>query len=173
MGTTTREDPTSLVPYKNNPRRGDIGAIIDSLLKNSQYKPIVVNVGTHTGRPNEVLAGNHTLAAVLHLAAEKPGDPAWQSMAVHWVDVDEAMAARIVVADNRISELGYMDNAVLDQLFDQFDRDLTGTGYTADDLARMFPQDTPPDSFPDFGDDIATEHCCPKCGYEWSGCSSR
>lgn len=26
-----------------------------------------------------------------------------------------------------------------------------------------------PDDFPEFGEDIETEYCCPKCGYEWSG----
>ena len=28
---------------------------------------------------------------------------------------------------------------------------------------------TPPEDFKEFGDDIETEHKCPKCGYEWSG----
>ncbi len=28
---------------------------------------------------------------------------------------------------------------------------------------------TPPGCFPSYDDDIPTEHCCPKCGYEWSG----
>jgi hypothetical protein len=31
---------------------------------------------------------------------------------------------------------------------------------------------TPPDDFTEFGDDIATEHQCPKCGYRWSGGAS-
>ena len=29
-----------------------------------------------------------------------------------------------------------------------------------------------PEDFPEYGDDIDTEHKCPKCGYEWSGNSS-
>ncbi|MDX3097732.1 hypothetical protein PV417_24845 [Streptomyces sp. ME19-03-3] len=40
-----------------NPRTGDVDAIAESLRVNGRYKAIVVNRGTHTGRPNEVLAG--------------------------------------------------------------------------------------------------------------------
>jgi ParB-like chromosome segregation protein Spo0J len=31
---------------------------------------------------------------------------------------------------------------------------------------------TPPDEFPEFGEDIVTSHECPKCGYKWSGKAS-
>jgi ParB-like nuclease domain len=49
--------PTAdLRPYPGNPRRGDLEAIKDSLERNGQYRPIVVN-----RRTMEVLAGNHTL----------------------------------------------------------------------------------------------------------------
>lgn len=34
------------------------------------------------------------------------------------------------------------------------------------------PPATPPEDFPEFGEDIKTEHKCPKCGYAWSGKSS-
>jgi len=30
-------------------------------------------------------------------------------------------------------------------------------------------QATPPEDFQEYGEDIETEHKCPKCGYEWSG----
>lgn len=39
-------------------------------------------------------------------------------------------------------------------------------GKAADELIA---QKEPPDDFKEFGDDIETEFCCPKCGYEWSG----
>lgn len=32
--------------------------------------------------------------------------------------------------------------------------------------------DDPPEEFGSFDEDLATEHQCPKCGYEWSGKSS-
>lgn len=42
-----------LAGYHRNPRRGDVDAIARSLAVNGQYRPIVVNIGTHTGRPLE------------------------------------------------------------------------------------------------------------------------
>ena len=56
-----------LQPFHKNPRRGNVEMIAESLQINGQYRAIVVNVGTHTGRPLEVLAGNHTLAAAKQL----------------------------------------------------------------------------------------------------------
>lgn len=56
---------------------------------------------------------------------------------------------------------------------------LTATVYTppagvsnsdGDDRSNGAAQ--PPAEFPAVGEDIKTEHCCPKCGYRWSGKSS-
>jgi len=33
-------------------------------------------------------------------------------------------------------------------------------------------QNEPPEDFPEYNEDIETEHRCPKCGYEWSGKSA-
>jgi hypothetical protein len=76
---------SDLVPYHRNPRTGDLPAIVESLRVNGQYKAIVVNRGTHTGRPNEILAGNHTFAAAKELG--------WEEIAATWVDVDEETRA--------------------------------------------------------------------------------
>ena len=40
-----------LTSYHRNPRRGDVETIVRSLEVNGQYRPIVVNLGTRTGRP--------------------------------------------------------------------------------------------------------------------------
>src|SRR5258708_1950419 len=88
----------ALAPYEKNPRQGAVRAIAESLSERGQYRPIVVNEGTLTGRPLEVLAGNHTLAAALALG--------WPSIEATTVDVDDAEAARIVLADNRLADLG-------------------------------------------------------------------
>jgi hypothetical protein len=39
------------------------------------------------------------------------------------------------------------------------------------ELAReeVPPAADPPEEFGEYGEDIATEHRCPKCGYQWSG----
>lgn len=107
-----------LKPYGKNPRRGDVGAIAESLETHGQYKPIVVRSGT-----NEVLAGNHTLKAAKELG--------WERIAVTFVDVDDDTAARIVLVDNRTNDLAGYDEAELTALLDSLP-DLRGTGFTVD-----------------------------------------
>lgn len=114
-----------LALFHRNPRKGDVNAIAESLSVNGQYRLVVVNAGTLTGRPLEVLAGNHTVQA-----ARKIG---MTEIAVSVIDVDEETAARIVAADNRLGDLGGYDLAALVHLLDGLE-DLAGTGYTADDL---------------------------------------
>lgn len=114
-----------LAPYYRNPRSGDLDAIAESLSTHGQYKPIVVNRGTHTGRPNEILAGNHTAKA-----ARKLG---WDDIAVTWLDVDEATAAKIVIVDNRTSDLAGYDTALLADILTDLP-DLEGTGYDQEQL---------------------------------------
>lgn len=126
--TVTREPVAGLHTYHRNPRQGDVSAIQQSLVVNGQYRPLVVNRGTHTGRPDEVLAGNHTLMAAR--------DAGWAELAVCWVDVDDDHAARIVAADNRTADLGGYDERLLAELLGDLP-DLTGTGYTEDDLDRL------------------------------------
>lgn len=140
-----------LQPYHRNPRRGDVAAIARSLRRTGQYRPIVVNVGTHTGRPGEVLAGNHTMAAARKLE--------WAAVWATWVDVDDDTCARIVAADNRTADLGGYDDTELLGLLQQVaagDHGLEGTGYDDADLLALIARTTPraertgdPDAIPD------------------------
>ncbi len=135
-----------LALFQGNPRRGIVDEIARSLEVSGQYKPIVVNRGTETGRPNEVLAGNHTL-----LAARKLG---WSEVDVWLVDVDDQQARRIVAVDNRLADKGGYDEDDLFALLDGLD-DLDGTGYDDADLEQMrrdlYPDEplTDPDDVPD------------------------
>ncbi|ACF05004.1 hypothetical protein Nigel_1 [Mycobacterium phage Nigel] len=134
VGKTTSVPPAQLNLFHRNPRRGDVSAIMASLRRHNQYKPITANVGTHTGRPAEVLAGNHTLMAFRELAEAEPNDARWRKMLVHWVDVDDDLAERIVVADNQTGRLGGFDDAELAELVAGFDGDTEGLGFTDADL---------------------------------------
>jgi hypothetical protein len=137
VGTTIRVDPHILTGFHRNPHHGDIGAIMASLIVNGQYKPIVVNLGRRTGRPGEVLAGNHTLTAFLHLNEQDPADPRWHTISVHVLDVDNDTATRIVLVDNRAFELGEgADTAAILDLVDAIGSAI-GTGYTQDELDRL------------------------------------
>ena len=156
VGRTTDVKPSALATYHRNPRRGDTTLIAGALKAHGQYKPICANVGTYTGRPNQVLAGNHTLMAFRDLAETEPGDPRWNAILVHWVDVDEDTAARIVAVDNRASEVGTNDNDTLLDLLQGLDpaKGLEGTGFT-DDYVQMLVELT---SGPPSLDDLGEEH---------------
>ena len=52
----------NLKPYPNNPRKGNVDLIAESLEAYGQYKPITVNK-----RTGEILAGNHTYEAAKKL----------------------------------------------------------------------------------------------------------
>lgn len=108
-------------PTPGNPRRGDVEAIAESLDRNGQYRPIVVN-----SRTQKILAGNHTYAAARHLG--------WERIAVTFVDVDEDQAARIILADNRTADLGGYDDTALAAILATLDGDLEGTGYEPEDV---------------------------------------
>lgn len=128
--------PGELALYHRNPRLGDVKIIADSLRAHGQYKPVVVNRGTHTGRANEVLAGNHTVKAFRDLLEAEPDNDAWTRVQGYVIDVDDDRARRIVLVDNRSAELGGYDNAALADLLGDLG-DLTGTGYTEDDLSDL------------------------------------
>lgn len=116
-------DEVALLP--GNPRQGDIGAVSESMRVNGVYQPIIVNRGTHTGRPMEVIAGNHRVQAARQLGHD--------TIPAVILDVDDEAAARIALADNRTSDLAdYDTNALVVML--QGLPDLTGTGYDGDDL---------------------------------------
>lgn len=115
----------SLIEHPDNARRGDIESIKESLEAHGQYKPIVVQEST-----NYVLAGNHTLRAATALG--------WKRIAASVIDVDDATARKILLVDNRTSDLGAYDEAELTALLNSLDGDLLGTGYEEGDLnARL------------------------------------
>lgn len=114
--------------FHKNPRKGDVERIKTSLKVNKQYRAICVNIGTHTGRPNEVLAGNHTVMAARSLGLD--------TIAVNFVDVDDDQCNRIVAVDNRTSDVAVNDTEVLAELLEALDS-LEGTGYSDDELETL------------------------------------
>jgi hypothetical protein len=155
--TTVR--PDELRTFHRNARRGDVDVIMGSLRAHSQYRPIVANIGTHTGRPSEVLAGNHTLMAIRRLAEVYPLDPRWGEVKVFWGDWDEDTCTKIVLADNRTAEVGGMDFAALKELLDSLP-DREGTGYTETDYGELAASVSTPsldDLAGQFGDGVTAD----------------
>lgn len=145
IGTPCRYKITELNNFHKNARRGDVQAIKASIVTNGIYRPIIINKGSYTDRPLEVLAGNHTLQAMRQIAEENPEDKSWQTVDVWQVDVDDDRATRIVLADNRTADLGDYDNAELAELLEFVEHDLDGTGYDYDDLEDIAERLNPSD----------------------------
>lgn len=150
-----------LTPHPKNVRQGDIGAISESLKAHGQYRAIVAQRST-----GHILAGNHTWKAAKALG--------WKEIAVHWADCDDDTALRIMLADNRANDLAMYDQQALAGLLSELsttEQLLLGTGYTAEFLDELNSDltTTLSEEFEKFDTDLATEHRCPKCGYEWSG----
>lgn len=121
--TTTMRPLVDLHPHPDNPRRGNVEAIAESLDANGQYAPIVaLPDGT-------VLAGSHRLAAARSLG--------WTEMLVTTVEADEETARRILLADNRTSDLATYDDDVLAGLLSELSGDLTGTGYSVKEAQQL------------------------------------
>lgn len=134
----------SIELHPRNPRRGDVAAVTDSLRRFGQRKPIVVQASTRY-----VVAGNHLLQAARALH--------WTEVAANVQDMDDAEATAFMLADNRTSDLGGYDDALLAAILaEQAATDnLAATGYSTDDVATLLRAaglDMPrrdPDSAPD------------------------
>jgi hypothetical protein len=92
-----------LRPHPRNPRRGDVRLIAGSLKRNGQYRPILVQRAT-----NIILAGYHTWQAAQLLG--------WTHIAVLPVEVDDDAALRLLLMDNRSSDVADYDDALLAEL---------------------------------------------------------
>jgi len=117
----------SVQPHPDNPRQGDVGAISESVKVHGFYGALVVQKST-----GHILAGNHRWKA-----AKAAG---LTELPVTYVDVDDEKARRILVADNRLSDLGTYDEAQLAEILKDLaatSAGLTGTGYDGDDLESL------------------------------------
>jgi ParB-like chromosome segregation protein Spo0J len=124
-----------LRPFPGNPRRGDVDAIVRSLDRFGQRKPVVAL------KDGTVLAGNHIMEAARRLG--------WTSLWVSWWTGTEEEARAFVLADNRTSELGTVDESDLYALLlevQAFENDLLdAASYSLDDLADLAHALSPPD----------------------------
>lgn len=144
--------------HPKNPKKGNVEAIGDSVERNDFYGAAVVQKST-----GFILVGNHRYDAALAKGLKE--------IPVIVVDCDDAKAERILLADNRTSELGgYDDRALQSLLEDRAKNDgLHGTGYDDTYLKKLQEKNKPPERFPEL-DEGGTHlvHTCPKCGFKWS-----
>ena len=117
---------TELKTHPRNPNTGNVDLIAESIRVNGFWGALVVQRST-----GFILKGNHTFKAAVQLSATH--------VPVFWVDVDDEAALRILIADNRLGELGVRDAEQLAQLLTELAESagLEGTGYTDVDYLAL------------------------------------
>lgn len=115
--------------HPRNARQGDVGAILGSLQRFGQQKPIVAQ--KRTDGPHVIIAGNHLFRAA--------GELGWDDIAVVVAEMDDTTALSFMIADNRTQELGTYDDHALAELLSQLamSGNLEGTGYDGDDVDAL------------------------------------
>ena len=149
----------SLHLLDNNPRQGNIEALMNSLNAFGQMKPVVYRlqkVDGQTKRKRVIIAGNHTVMAATELG--------WEEIAaVDATRLTDAEAKAFAIADNRIHELGYFEDAALKDFLKEVQLDgdelLKAKAFTTDEVNRILHSNPDPDLsiFDDLiGDDTAS-----------------
>jgi ParB-like chromosome segregation protein Spo0J len=117
----------TLHQHPDNPNNGDVDAIAESISVNGFYQPIVVQTSTRY-----ILAGNTRYAAAIKLGLTE--------VPVVFAEVDRKAATRILLADNRTSQLAWMDEPQLAGLLEsvyETELGLSGTGYDYGDFSSL------------------------------------
>ncbi|MGD0862346.1 MAG: DNA methyltransferase [Candidatus Limnocylindrales bacterium] len=116
----------SLTLHPRNPRQGNLDAITESLRHFGQLRAVVVQRST-----GYVVAGNHLARAARALG--------WRNLAATVIDLDDATASAYLLADNRTSDLGTYNDALLAALLEEQAAagNLAGTGYGQGDIDEL------------------------------------
>jgi hypothetical protein len=125
-------DVEALQPHPDNPRQGMLPELIEAIRTNGWHGVIVAQKST-----NYILAGNHRWKAAKALNMSK--------VPVHWVDVDAHTARKILLSDNRLSDIAGYDDVKLSSVLEMiiFEEDaptekaLEGTGYTVEEVTQL------------------------------------
>jgi hypothetical protein len=157
-------------PADRNPNNGDVEAIAESIIINGFQVPVIARRDT-----GEIVAGNHRYYALLRLGATQ--------VPVIWTDMDDAAAARFLVADNRLARLGRDDPSQLLEMLTELSASplgLAGTGFDAGfidyltditggplDLSGVDERDFEAEATM-FAKQTGRVLSCPQCGHEFT-----
>lgn len=149
----------SLKEYKNNPRKNDkaVKECIKSI-KNFGFKvPILID------EDYTIIAGHTRFKACKELNIK-------EVPCIVAEDLTEEQIKAFRLVDNKVSEFAEWDNALLAFELEQIkDFSLVDFNFNLDfaDLSEEQAKEIQaPENFDDI-ENIETEHCCPKCGYQW------
>jgi hypothetical protein len=113
--------------HPENPRTGDLDAISQSLERHGFYGVVVAQKST-----GFVLAGNHRLIAARAAGLTK--------LDVAWLDCDDDEARRILLADNRSTDLAAYDSQKLSELLARLESSAEGLKGTLYDMGETAEQ---------------------------------
>lgn len=136
VNTQSKQVPVDqLVPHPDNPRKGNVDAIVESIKANGFYGAIVAQQST-----NHILVGNHRWQAAKTAGLGK--------VPTIFVDVDDKQARKIMLADNKTSDTSTYDDGVLAALLKDLALDLDGTGWNSDELDSLLEKVSVKDDAP-------------------------
>lgn len=165
-----------LQPDDDNQNRGTergVGVLEHSVQHHGAGRSILLD------KHGRIIAGNKTAEAAMSVGLRDviivPTDGT-QLVAVQRLDLDlttDMRARELAIADNRTGELGLSWDAESLKRAQEQGADLSPY-FSDEELRRVWGDDAiPPAEFPSADDAIDTEHRCPRCGYEWSGTTSK
>lgn len=127
----TYEDPSTLVPWARNPRLNDeaVEEIVASIREFGFGAPIVARL-----EDRRVIAGHTRLKAALAMGLD--------SVPVRFLDLTEAKADALTLADNRLGERATWDDALLAEILgdlstNDLDFDLSAVGWTLPEIEGL------------------------------------
>jgi hypothetical protein len=138
-----------LQEHPRNPRRGNIGAIAESIDEVGWYGACVVQEST-----GFILAGNHRYRTAVSKGADV--------VPTIWLDVDDESALKILLGDNKIADLGTYDEEVLEELLGSLET-LDGTGFGLQHVEQI-EEGTDEDDGPPGPDEIEEDRYTPQYG---------
>ena len=149
-----------LKPYENNPRvisPEAVNACAESIKQCGSLDPIEVDEN------NVILSGYTRRLALMQLHVETAD-------VVRYTGLTEEQKQKYRLLANKTGEFTGWDFSKLEQElkevdFGDFDFDFDSD--IPDPTASGAAEETAPDSFKEYDEDIKTEHKCPACGYEW------
>lgn len=163
--TPERVKIADLKPYPRNPRTHTPEQIDQIAASMREFK---ITTAILIDEDNMIIAGHGRVMAAAKLGLD-------EMPAVRLAGLTPAQKMALVIADNKIpANAGWDEDLLKLELGElrRLDFELNLTGFGEEQLVSYLAepaQPTPPDGFQRFGEDIKTEHQCPKCNYRWSG----
>jgi len=121
------EDVDTLTPHPDNPNKGDVAAIGESIDENGFFGSVIAQVSTR-----RIIKGEHTWRS-----AQEQG---MTQIPVEWSDCDDDEALRFMLADNRARDRAHYDENLLTSLLGglaETDRGLAGTVWQDHELEQL------------------------------------